>query len=94
LLRYIPEDPPVQLVALPAPGNCVDVDAFYFPGEAWKISDNAKVTIKCNKCGGLDNFDYSRWPWWFGSKSEWNVGGTKPPDWPGNIPPYPNQPSS
>ena len=91
-LRYIPEDPPVLLVSLPAPGNCVDVDAFYFPGGGWKISDNAKVTIKCNKCGGLDSFSYSRWPWWVGSRSEWNVGGTKPTDWPGNIPPYSSQP--
>jgi RHS repeat-associated protein len=97
-MRYVPEDPPVKLVELPKPGECVDVDALYAPGFAWKIPDNARLTIKCDKDGCLSNFNYRKWPWWAGSgpKWEWDFDndkpGPKPHKWPGNIPPYPNQP--
>lgn len=88
-LQYIPEDPPYVLHALPAPGECVDADAIYFPGGAWKIADNAKVTVWCECTGATWKLKYFRWPWEQGSGSEWHVGGQQPSDWPGNIPPYP-----
>ncbi len=88
-LRYIPEDPPYVLRQIPEPGECVDADAIYFPGGAWKISDNASVTIKCQCTGAIRKISYSRWPWWLGSGSEWKVGDPKPDDWPGDVPPYP-----
>jgi len=91
LLTYIPEDPPVRLLPLPAPGTCVDADALYFPGGAWKIPDNGKIIILCED-GCLSNFKFRRWPWWLKRFTEWNVGEPKPPDWPGDIPPYPDKP--
>ncbi len=87
-LRYIPEDPPYVLHNMPEPGYCVDADAIYFPGCAKKIADNASVTIKCECTGTSYTIKYSRWPWWLGSGNEWCVGGTRPEDWPGNVPPY------
>jgi RHS repeat-associated protein len=97
-MRYVPEDPPVRLVELPAPGECVDVDAVYFPGFAWKVPNNARLTIKCDDDGCPSDFRYRKWPWWLGRgpKWEWDYDndkpGPKPPEWPGDIPPYPNQP--
>ena len=88
-IQYIPEDPPYVLHKLPEPGQCVDADAIYFPGGAWKISDNASVTVKCQCTGAIQKISYFRWPWWVGSGSEWEVGGPKPNDWPGDVPPYP-----
>ena len=91
LLTYIPEDPPVRLLPLPVAGTCVDADALYFPGGAWKIPDNGKIIILCEN-GCLSNFKFRRWPWWLKRFTEWNVGEPKPPDWPGDIPPYPDKP--
>jgi RHS repeat-associated protein len=90
-LTYIPETPPVVLTPLPAPGNCVDADALYFPGGAWKVPDNGRITIMCDN-GCLSNFKFRRWPWWLKGFPEWNVGDPKPPKWPGDIPPYPSEP--
>ena len=92
LLRYLPEDDNTTLLKLPAPGNCVDADAFYAPGFAWTIPDNGLITVVCDKCGSLTNIKYRKWPWWIGSGPIWEVGQPKPPEWPGDIPPYPNEP--
>jgi hypothetical protein len=91
-MRYLSEDDNTKLLPLPSPGNCVDADALYAPGFAWKIPDNGTITIKCDKDGCLSNFNYSKWPWWVGSGPIWEVGQPKPPKWPGDIPPYPNEP--
>lgn len=88
-IQYIPEDPPYVLHRLPEPGQCVDIDAVYFPGEAWKVSDNASVTVECSCTGAFRKLNYSRWPWWLGSGSIWKAGDPKPADWPGDVPPYP-----
>ena len=91
LLTYIPEDPPVRLLPLPVARTCVDADALYFPGGAWTIPDNGKIIILCEH-GCLSNFTFRRWPWWLKRFTKWNVGEPKPPDWPGDIPPYPDKP--
>lgn len=88
-LQYIPEDPPYVLSKLPKSGECVDADAIYFPGAAWKIADNASVTVKCDCTGAFHKLSYSRWPRWLGSGAEWKVGDPEPPNWPGHVPPYP-----
>ena len=91
-MRYLSEDDNTKLLPLPAPGKCVDADAFYAPGFAWKIPDNGKITIVCDKDGCLTEFKYNKWPWWIGSGPQWEPGKPKPPKWPGDIPPYENDP--
>jgi RHS repeat-associated protein len=91
---FLSEDPPYTLRTLPPPGSTVDADALYYPGGAKKISDNASITLTCDDCCNVTE-SYSRWPWWIGSGSEWPYDdkggkpGPKPPDWPGDYPPYP-----
>ncbi|MCW5556152.1 MAG: RHS repeat-associated core domain-containing protein, partial [Verrucomicrobiae bacterium] len=96
-LRYLSEADPTQLLPLPAPGKCVDADAFYAPGWAWKIPDNATLRIKCDDDGCISNITNNKLGI-FGKRPIWewdndnNKPGPKPPKWPGDIPPYPNTP--
>jgi hypothetical protein len=91
-LRYLSEDDSTKLLPMPKPGECVDADALYYPGGAWKIPDNGKITVMCDKDGCLSNFGFSKWPWWFKSFPHWEPEGEKPPKWPGDIEPYPGDP--
>ncbi|MDD4406068.1 MAG: RHS repeat-associated core domain-containing protein [Parabacteroides sp.] len=87
LLKYIPEDPPYNLKSLPQYG-CVDADALYMPGEAYKIPDNGKITVQCNEKGCLSSFNFFRWPWWLKDWVIWKKGEGKPEKWPGDVKPY------
>jgi RHS repeat-associated protein len=85
---YIPEHGDGKLHSLPPPGQCVQADAVYTPGAAYKIRNGASMSVKCDAAGGNPTLK--------GDKSiEWKSGDpSSPPQWPDvHFPPYPDGPS-
>ncbi len=86
-LKYLPEDPPVNLKPVPAPGNCADADAFYATGVfAQKIPDNGKMTVICDNTGEVCNLKFTKWPWYIGSQPKWDAGDPRPAGFPAGWP--------